>query len=515
MAGRRFNVADVVEVLQHWQSGGTGRGMARALGMGRDRIGQIVAAAEEAGLSAQGSPLARSELQARVPELCAERVAPLGKKQQKKVTKFHERIVKMLETNTAQTVWQRLRDEHGLDVSIRTFRRYVHDNVRGISPDRVTVPKAKTLPGEVAEVDYGRMGIWMDPITGKRRVMQAFVMTLVFSRRIFVDIVDCCDQMSWVRSHVAAFEFFGGAPQKIRLDNLKTGVLRADIYDPQLNLAYAEMAEHYGVLLDPCRVRKPKDKAQVERAVPYVRDSFWRGREFTDRPAIRDGALRWCTSLADARPHRSLPGTVGDVFSKVEQPQLLPLPAEPFEIAHWAKATLHPDCHVQVLKHFYSASWRLVGKQLDIRVGERVITVYDSGTLVKAHVRERGQRWYTDPADFPEQKIAFLQRTPAWCRKRAGELGAAVAALTDELLTKPYPLSRLREAQSLIRLGDTYPAGRIDVACQRSLDADGRYRTVKNILDKRLDIAVDEDATHVSTAGAFLHGQQVLLEGAQ
>jgi transposase len=512
MAGRRFDVADVVEVIQHWQAGGSGRGISRALGMGRDRVGQILAVAERAGLSKHGPRLTSTELRERVPELFAARMSPLGSRQQKKLEPLHARIVAMLETNTTQTVWQRLRDEHGLDISVRTFRRYVDANVRGISPDRITVPKEKTLPGEVAEVDYGRMGIWMDPITGRKRVMQAFVMTLVYSRRIFINIVDCCDQMSWVRSHVAAFEFFGGAPQKIRLDNLKTGVLRADIYDPQLNRAYAEMAEHYGVLLDPCRVAKPKDKAQVERAVPYVRDSFWRGRDFTDWVAIREGALRWCTNVADARPHHGLPGTVGDVFVRVERPSLLALPTEPFELAHWAKATLHPDCHVQVLKHFYSASWKLVGRQLDVRVGERLITVYDSGQLVKTHIRKRGQRRYTDPADFPEQKIAFLQKTPAWCRRRALDLGSAVAALTDELLTGPYPLSRLREAQSLIRLGDTYPAERIDAACQRSLAADGRYRTVKNILAKRLDIAVDADATHVSKAGAFLHGQQVLLE---
>jgi hypothetical protein len=150
---------------------------------------------------------------------------------------------------------------------------------------------------------------------------------------------------------------------------------------------------------------------------------------------------------------------------------------------------------------------------LDVRVGERVVTVYDAGELVKTHLRRRGQRRYTDPADFPDDKIAFLQRTPAWCRHRAGELGPAVAALAGEMLTDPYPLSRLREAQALIRLAQTYPKERIDTACSRALESDGRFRTVKNILDKGLDIEVAAETTHVSAAGAFLHGQQVLLGG--
>jgi transposase len=79
-----------------------------------------------------------------------------------------------------------------------------------------------------------------------------------------------CDQQTWVTCHVAAVAYFGGAPWQIWLDNLKTGVIRSEIYDPRLNRAYAELAKHYIVPLDPCRAGRPKDKAQVERAIPYV-----------------------------------------------------------------------------------------------------------------------------------------------------------------------------------------------------------------------------------------------------
>jgi transposase len=515
MAGRRFDVADVGEVLQHWQAGHSLRQLSRSLGMGRDRLRQIVATAEAAGLSPGGVSLSRHEWEERVPELFGERLAVPVSEQERRIAQLHELVVQGLVTNTASTVWQRLRDEHGLTVSIATFRRYVRKHVRAVRPEDVTVRKAPTPPGAVAEVDYGRLGMWTDPRTGTRHTVQAFTMTLNHSRRLFVAPVLRCDQETWVRCHVAAFAFFGGAPQQIRLDNLKTGVVTPDIYDPKLNRAYTEFAQHYGVLVDPCRAGRPKDKPQVERAVPYVRESFWRGRDFDGVTAMVDAAMTWSRNVADQRPHRTIEASVGEVFRERELPALLALPREPFEVAHWAKATVHPDCHVQVRRHFYSVPWRLVGTQLDVRIGERLITVYHAGTLVKTHVRERGELRYTDPDDFPEQKIAFLLRTPRWCRRQAADLGPAVVQLVDELLAEPFPLTRLRQAQAVIRLAEEHGAARLEAACQRALTADASYRTVRTLLSNERDHPVDDSDAHVSAAGAYLHGQQVLLEGIQ
>lgn len=512
MAGRRFNVADVVEVLQHWQAGRSLRHLAGSLGMGRVRLRRIVAAAEAAGLSPGGPPLTREELAARVPDLFAERLDATSD-QHEQLARFHEAIVAGLATNTVRTVWQRLRDERGMQVSETTFRRYVQQRVRRVREEDVTVLKEPTPPGEVAEVDYGRLCVV--EMGGRRRTLQGFVMTLPFSRHLFVDVVDHCDQESWVRSHVAAFTFFGGAPRMLRLDNLKTGVLRPDIYDPQLNRAYTELAEHYGVLLDPCRAGRPKDKPHVERAVPYVRESLARGREHLGHGGLRELAPGWCTEVAGRRPHRTFPETVLEVFESVERPTLLPLPAEPFEVAHWATATVHPDCHVQVRGHLYTVPWPNLGRRVAVRVGERVVRIYDQGTLIKTHLRQRGVRRYTDPADLPPSKVAFLQRTPAWCRRRAAELGDDVAAAIGALLEDPCPLIHLRQAQAILRLADTYPAGRLQAACRIAAEADATYRTVRTILVKGLDQRSDEATPPPSDAGAFLHGQQVLLEGIQ
>jgi hypothetical protein len=147
VAGRRFDVADVVEVLQHWQAGRSTRALARSLGMGRDRLRAIVARAEAAGLAPGGPPLTREEWEQRVPELFAARLTPPATAQGQLLAGFHQAIVAGLATNTERTVWQRLRDERGLTVSESTFRRYVEANVReGVRRERVTAGPGPLSP---------------------------------------------------------------------------------------------------------------------------------------------------------------------------------------------------------------------------------------------------------------------------------------------------------------------------------------------------------------------------------
>ena len=166
--------------------------------------------------------------------------------------------------------------------------------------------------------------MWTDPVIGTRHTIWGFVMVLACSRLLFLRPVICLDQTSWCGSHVRAFAFFGGVPARLVPDNLKTGVDRPDLYDPRINRTYAELAREYGVIADPARAIKPKHKPKVERAMPYVRDSFFRGREFTSLAQMQDAALTWCRQVAGARPHRGLDGaSPQSVFDTVEAPALI------------------------------------------------------------------------------------------------------------------------------------------------------------------------------------------------
>jgi len=513
MARRQFEVIDVVEVLQHWHAGRPKSVVASSLGIDPKTVRKYVAKAEEAGLACGGPPLGRAEWAELVrgwfPELVDARARSLTFPV---IDAHRERIKDMLGSNTSATVFQRLRDEHGLSVGISSFRLYVAAEFPDESlRDRVTVLRPEVEPGEEAQIDYGFMGTWFDPLAQRARRVWAFVMVLACSRHMFVRPVLSMDASSWVASHVAAFAFFAGAPRRLVPDNLANGVDKADIYDPKINRAYGEMAAHYGCLVDPARVLKPKDKPRVERPMPYVRDSLWRGREWLSLEDMQAGALRWCVEVAGRRHHRSLEGAEPlAVFEAVEAGALIGLPATVFELAGWSRPKVGPDCHVKVGKALYSVPWRHIGRQVDAREAARTVEVFVDSQVVKTWARvERGKQ--TDWADYPAEKVAFFMRTPQWCLKRAGELGPSVVAVIEALF-EVNALHRLRSAQGVVRLADTYDPQRLDAACARAVAVgDPTYRTVKGILVAGTE---DEqtDESSVPSASAHLHGPEALFD---
>jgi len=239
-----------------------------------------------------------------------------------------------------------------------------------------------------------------------------------------------------------------------------------------------------------------------------VRDSFWSGRSFTSFDEIVREALVWSRDTAPRRRHRARGVIVGELFEEYERPALIPLPERPFALVEWKDARVHPDCHVAIDRTLYSVPWPHVGKTLQAKVSGSLVELFDGDVLVKTHVRD-GRRRITDQADLPPDKVAFLMRTPAWCRRRAAEIGTATAGLVDALLEQGG-LTRLREVQALLRLLDTYDAVRLEAACALAASADGRMKTVRNILEAGLDQRQLE-LLPATSAGAFRHGAAAIV----
>jgi hypothetical protein len=339
----------------------------------------------------------------------------------------------------------------------------------------------------------------------------AFVMVLACCRHMFVRPTLVMDQAEWTQAHVEAFAFFGGVPARLVPDNLKTGVDKPDLYDPKINRSYAELAAHYGTLVDPARAFKPKDKPQVERPMPYVRDSFWRGREFTSLEAMRADAVRWSLEVAGARACRPLDGAApAAVFAAVEAPALRPLPTASFVLASWSRPMVGPDIHAKVGATLYSIPWRHLGGRVDARATASMVQFFVDGQLIKTHPRkQRGKQ--TDFGDYPPEKIAFHMRTPTWCRRKAGEVGPACEAVIAELLAD-NALFRLRAAQGVLGLADTHDPGRLETACAAATAAgDPSYRTVKGILAAGTDTPPAPRPAGDGGAAAHLHGPTQLF----
>jgi transposase len=510
MARRTFDVIDVTEILVHWHAGRSLSEMSQSLGVDRKTLRKYVAPAVAAGISPGGPVKSEQEWQ----ELVREWFPELADTRLRQVTwpaiaVHHDYIVAQVKAGVRMsTIHQRLAGEHGLAASVASFRRYVAANIpEEIRRAQVVVWNPRQAEaGEQAQIDYGQLGRWPDPVTGKLRTVWAFVMVLCCSRHMFVRPVLRMDQRAWTECHVAAFGFFGGVPARLVPDNLKTGVDKPDLYDPKLNRSYAELAAHYGCLIDPARALKPRDKARVERPMPYVRDSFWRGREFTSLAQMQAEAVRWSAEVAGRRNCRPLEGAApAVVFEAAEKQALRPLPGEPFVLATWARAKIGPDIHAQVERVLYSVPWQHIGKTADVRLTATMVQFFLGGQLVKAHPRKvRGKQ--TDFGDYPPEKIAFHMRTPAWCRRQAAGIGPACSQVIADLLAE-NALYRLRSAQGVIGLADKHDPSRLEAACAKATAAgDPSYRTIKGILAAGAERDQLPAAAGDGGAAAFLRG---------
>lgn len=501
---------DIAEILEHWQAGRSIGAISRSLGVCRATVRKYVYAAEARGYH-RGDPTPPQGWKTFITDVVPRPPDPSTRSEVfAALLPYQDEIRAALATTKASTIWQRLRDEKQIKVSQPSFYRYLSCFLTDVwKKPRITIRRDDPPPGDEAQIDFGYLGTWQDPQTGKKCRLWAFALILSFSRHMFVRVVTRLDQREWLICHILAFQFFGGVPLRITPDNLKTGVIKADLYDPRLNLGYDELAHHYGAIIDPARSNKPRDKARVERVIPYIRDSFWSGRNFASFEEINQQASQWCLKVAGLRDHGTTHQPPLDLFHLAEEKTLRPLPAAPFEIVTWHRSKVALDCHIQVSRTLYSVPYQYVGKTVDVKLGTNTVEIYLDSNLIKTHCRGGSGKRVTDWNDYPPEKAAFFQRTPEWYRHKASSIGTATREVVDSLL-KVHAFHHLRQCQGILRLEDKYGQKRLEQACARAnAFGDPCYRTVKTILERDLDKQklLFEPARE---AGAFLRGPEEL-----
>jgi hypothetical protein len=490
MAFKRIQLMEIWEILRRWHDGQSISTIATTIGCDRKTIRTYIRLACNLGLTRETVLERKEEILAKI-QTAIEQLHSKAAKQALLGSYIDEILSLVNNTNNPlkpKTAFEVICERHDLTgkVSYSSFKRLAR--ARQISAKTVrSTCRIELPPGQQLQVDYGRMGLLLDVLSGRRRIVHAFIGTLSFSRHKAVEFVFSQDQQSFVKSHVTMFESFGGVTNTIVIDNLKSGVLHPDLYDPTLNRAYAEMAEHYHTFIDPGRVGSPKDKGKVERDVQTVREFF--RKTIALYPSITITELNrlarlWLLNDYGQRPH----GTTGQkplvLFKDYERQALIPLPAEPYTVALWKEATVHPDHYIQINRHFYSVPDPFVGKTVQVKVTPSTIEVFYQERLIKTHPVARTLR-STDWADFPSNvQHALDAGLPRLLCLKARHIGPHFEMLITQILSL-HAFLNLRRAQGLVRLASGYPHEIVEAAAQRAMTL-GKpigYKTFKYILE--------------------------------
>ena len=489
MAYKEVLRVEISEVIRRWRAGHSQRRIASGTGLSRDTVARYITAAAALGVSREGGELSEEQLS---------RLAVIGQPGPRRVetpsedvlAPWADQIHRWLTGDRLQlTRVQELLAERGCRVSYASLQRFVaRRNWRRRS--KATVRMEDTPPGEVVEVDFGRLGLIHDPQTGRRRAVWALLLVLGYSRHCFVWPTFGQTLEDVIAGLESAWAFFGGIPKYLVIDNCPPAVATADPLHPVFTRGFLEYSQRRGFIADAARVRHPKDKPKVERGVPYARERFFKGGEFRDLADVREQARRWCRDVAGLRIHGTTRRKPLVVFQDEERQALLPWDGEAYEIADWREAKVHQDHHIQCRQALYSVPSSLCppGQKVEVRVDSKLVRIYHRGQLIKTHVRQpRGGR-ATDPEDYPAHLSAYTTRAPDGIKSKAGELGPAVAEFADHLFAGPLPWARIRQGHKLLRLGERYTAKRLDAACRRALDVDLiDVRRVERILVQALE----------------------------
>ena len=477
MSYREHGMWEVLEILRRAHRGERKRAISRATGRSRNTVHRYLKTAAKLGWR-PGDKEPDEPLAARV--MARHRPGPQdGPPGETETRLFPHRdtLAAWLAGDTDDrhaltlTKCHDLLGRRGVDVPYSSLHRFAVKHCGfGLKP--ATVRMANVAPGELAEVDFGRLGMIPGEQPGRRRVLWALIITLVHSRHQYVHLSHSQKLPDLIGGLEDAWEFFGGVPARVVVDNMKTAVCRADRYDPTFNRTFEEYGRHRGFVIDPAPPAYPTGKPHVERQVPYVRENFFRGEEFLGLDHAQREVIRWCLEKAGRRTHGTTRKQPLEVFEAVEKNALQALTGARFDPPLWNEVKVHPDHHVRVGRALYSVPTRYLGKKVTVRTDSKLLRIYHAGELIKTHPTQPKGGRHTDFTDYPQEKTAYAMRSAHYMIDLARQRGANIGAFMVRLLAGNFPWARLRQAQKLVRLVDKYGAPSLEAACRRALGFD-------------------------------------------
>jgi transposase len=468
-AKRELSMRQLRHLLRLHHSGVSAREIGRLLGVARSTIQDNLKRAAAAGLA---WPLAEDI----TDEVLEQRLfgrAGIATGQRRYTEPDWATLARELKRPgvTMTILWEEYRDVHPEGYGYSRFC----DLLRGFERRLTPVMRQHHVAGEKAFVDYSgkRIGI-ADPETGEIREAEIFVGVLGASNLTYAEATWTQQLADWTGAHVRMFRFFGGAPKLLVPDNLKSGVVKASFYDPEINRTYGAMANHYSVGILPARPYKPRDKAKVEAGVRFAQTYILgrlRALTFFSLSECNE-AIALVMKRMNERPMRNLGVSRRELFETIERAALIDLPADDWEFAEWRRARVNLDYHIDVHDFLYSVPHTLIRAEVEVRVTERIVEVFHRGQRVAVHQRRyMGRKHGTEPDHMPSSHRHYAEWTPDRFRRWAAKIGPNTEALIAAVLaSRRHPEQGFRTCLGILRSYRGLDAARVEAVSARAVE---------------------------------------------
>lgn len=488
MARERLKMRKIQDILRLRFEAGLGlRGIALALNIGYGTVVDYLKRAEAAGLS---WPLPADLKERDLGRLLFPTQPRTGQRRFSEPDYVWVNQELKRKGVTKQLLWQEYRQQHPDDGY--SYAQFCH-RYREWQERQKRSMRQTHRAGEKLFVDYCGPSIpVVNADTGEIRNAQIFVAVLGASNYTFSCASWTQNQADWLQAHVKAFEYFGGVPEIVVPDNLKSAVRKTHRYEPDINPSYSQLAAHYGIAVIPARPYKPKDKAKAEVAVQIVERWIMarlRHQTFFTLSELNQAIAQLLEDL-NQRPFKRLPGCRRSQFEQLDQGVLRPLPTQPYQYTEIKQAKVHIDYHVEYQKHYYSVPHHLVKQPVEIQASDTVVAIYHQGRRIASHARSFVKGGHSTCAEHMPRAHRAMQEWSAdrflrWANKIGRETETIVHALLQQ---KRHQEQNYRSILGLLNLASQYGRDRLNQACGRALLIGSPKRhSVESILKQGLD----------------------------
>lgn len=415
---------------------------------------------------------------------------------------------------TVQLLWEEYCDQCRLSkkksYQLTQFKKYFNEHLSKVQFTDIIHHKA----GEEIEVDWaGTKPTWGDPDTGEIIYGYLFVGVLSFSGYTYAEACTDMKMESWIQAHNHMYHHFQGVTRILIPDNLRTGVSKHTKDEVILNRTYSDMADHYGTVIIPARVRKPKDKPLAENSVgkltTYIiaklRDyQFYSIEEYNDQLKIE-------LDKFNRKKFQKKEGSRCSVYEEMEKEALLPLPSMPYEVCVWKKAKVQNNSHISFQKCYYSVPYEFMGSEVDLKIYANKFEVYARQQIICTHniINNRIGAYDTEASHMPPQSSQYGE----WNSGRYLNWAKAKGPFTYQVIYTIFQNASVeqryyRTVHSILKLADSYSDQRLESSCQYALSLFSRptYKNIKSILKNKEDVCQENKEEIDGVGSMFLRG---------